>query len=168
MSIVGPTYNLVMSIVLSIAGFVLCCYVGMYWYEGRIAATWPTAKGVVIESNYSGNPLGDSRNLPRIGAFKVFANIEYRYVVDGNAYQSNNIFASDSYFFAHGKKKAQELCRKFKKGQEISVSYAPENPGRSVIELGIHPNAFGAGLFGAILFVGGVFGVVRVRNETRH
>lgn len=134
----------------------------------RVSATsaWPTAQGTVLSSDVA----VDTTRLSG-GRFseEYRADIRYRFLVDGETYESNVFVLGLPKSFAD-RAEAEKIVEAHPAGGAVTVHYEPGNPARSALERGgTIPQAFGlmtltAGillLIGLLLAISGALGWAR-------
>lgn len=107
---------------ISIICFVFC---GYYTFKGMEAATWPKARGTVLNSKVSYSEPFDIHEVK----------VSYGYAVDGKSYTGDRFkYGAKLFLF---EKSALRLAREFSKGREISVYYNPLHAEQAVLEGGV-------------------------------
>ncbi len=130
-------YGMVVTIFLlfnTIIFLLACVYLVRKGYKSK---HWPSVEGTVIESRvYYSN--GES------------AHMTYSYVVNGRKYTGNNITVESIFWYTT--RSAGRIASRSKKGDRIKVYYNPENPGDSVLKVGVCPETY-IGLVLGIIFL---------------
>jgi hypothetical protein len=148
------------------------CGIMLQW-STRTAASikdskaWPTAQGTVISSQ----ALSDSSRIKGGGYNHYYTvDVTYKYLVNGNSYQSNVFVFGIPKSFADSAE-AQSVVAAHPVNGNVTVYYDPADPGRSCLEPGTVPPQFGlitlmSGgflLVGLLLLISGGFSVARSR-----
>ena len=113
--------------------------------------SWPTTEAVITRSSVfrAGGSSGQSYEPL----------VEYEYYIGERKYTSDRIgFGS---YLTWGRSEAEGIADKYEVGEIVPAKVDPDDPERSVIEIGVHRNAWKIPLFGAILCV--ISTLLRVR-----
>jgi hypothetical protein len=96
---------------------------------------WPSTQGKVLSSSVNAQ-WHDGRS-DSFAAEWYRAHVVYEYYVDGARYQGDRV-ATQSENVWHGhRRSAERVVEKFTKGATVTVHYAPNEPRRSAIAIGI-------------------------------
>ena len=121
------------------AGVVLLA-VGVYvGVQGERSRNWPTAPGIITESDVQSN-----RSLTGRRRRSSSARITYQYLVNGKSY-NNDVVSYGMGLFEN----EYTLVRLHPQGSRVDVHYDPGNPARAVLDPG-------AGLVSLLAVLGGV------------
>lgn len=101
--------------------------------KSKASENWVETKATIIKSN-----LDALEYVGGSAARSYKPNIAYKYYVMNNEYVSKRIFYG-SLIRTNTSKSSKETIHKYKKGDNISIYYNPNNPSQSVIERGINP-----------------------------
>jgi len=114
--------------------------VGLYMgVQGERSRTWPTAPGIVTESEVQSNSnVAGRRNRSR------WARIVYRYPVNGTFYTNDLVSYGKGLF-----ENEYTQVRLYAQGSRVEVRYDPGNPARAVLDPG-------AGLASLLALLAGV------------
>ena len=101
----------------------------------KASASWPAADGEVVKSAV----VLDSSRI-RGGGYNVTyrADINYRYVVNSKAYESNVFTFGVPHSFANRAEADAEVAR-LAVGRHVEVRYDPDDPARSCLQPGVVP-----------------------------
>ncbi len=125
---------------------------GAVW-EAFSSLTWDEAPGVVSRSYVA------SSAVEREGSRLLRRNVPFVYVdyrVDGKRYTTRRLQIGDPGMGLHVL--AEGLIEDYPKGEQVQVSYDPDDPSRAVIEAGPRLGNLWRFLFGLALYVGGKIG----------
>ena len=135
----------------------------------KVSATnaWPTVQGTVLSSEIA---VDTTRRLSG-GRFneQYRADVRYRFLVDGETYESNVFVLGLPKSFAN-RAEAEKIVEAHPAGGAVTIHHEPGNPARSTLEPGgTIPEAFGlmtltAGMFlliGLLLAISGALGWAR-------
>ena len=107
--------------------------IGLSRYQaGKASTAWPFVKAQITYSHASyhkGEP--GSEYMPTV---------KYSYTVTSKRYTGNRITASDVY--EKSKSGADDILRQYPVGGQVSVYYDPENPGSSLLKVGVKQNIY--------------------------
>ncbi len=101
-------------------------------YDSR---DWPTAKGVILSSEYSVEHVietdddGDTREYER-----YHPKIIFEYEVASNRYSSDNLTTGWLETITH-EPEAKEIINKYEIGKEVDIYYDPDNHDFAILEL---------------------------------
>ena len=123
-------------------GLALYGFVGLR-VASRTTARWKTTKGRIVDVSISGADYFRYSNTPNY----YIPEITYRYVVKGVEYESwrTSLYPRDQRIenvklepvSAGQQREARKIRKKYKKNSPVTVYYDPENPGESVLHVGI-------------------------------
>ena len=146
----GGPWAWVVIMVLGLA--VMIWGLGAVW-EAFSSLTWDEAPGVVSRSYVA------SSAVEREGSRLLRRNVPFVYVdyrVDGKRYTTRRLQIGDPGMGLHVL--AEGLIEDYPKGEQVQVSYDPDDPSRAVIEAGPRLGNLWRFLFGLALYVGGKIG----------
>jgi hypothetical protein len=118
--------------------------------NGRKAAAWPTAPGIVVSSEVVTRAMGGGRVLLPV--------VTYRYEVAGAALESIGLRVGAPALF-NSRARAQALADRYPAGSQVTVHYDPASPTIAALDLRVG-EGYGpliAYAFGGTFFVLGVF-----------
>lgn len=97
-------------------------------YATRMASkTWPTANGVIIQSEIEAHTSTSSEDPEKEETFTSALKIAYEYRVDGNRFKGTKIALSSP------SGNAQQLVARYPKGKSLPVYYNPDKPQQAVL-----------------------------------
>lgn len=96
----------------------------------KTAETWPTTQGEVISSSIGTEHSGTAGNSNT--TFK--AKIKYQYEAGGRTRQHHKLCIGGQ-LQVSWRSKAEEYCRRYSVGQQVTVHYNPKNPADAVLEV---------------------------------
>ncbi len=100
-------------------------------YDSR---DWPTAKGVILSSDYSIEHVVETDDDGYTREYDVYwPNIYYEYSINSNKYTSNQITSGWSERITH-EHEVKEIINKYEVGKEVNVYYAPHNHDFAILE----------------------------------
>lgn len=117
-------------------GAIALVWGGYTFRQARVSASWPTVEGTVIQSRLAYVTAAD-RNTPD-GQRARERDLVYRYVVDGQAYESRLISYSDDAPLAllWPRIHDERLLERYPRDAVVTVHYDPDDPARAVLETG--------------------------------
>ncbi|SKA97309.1 Protein of unknown function [Prosthecobacter debontii] len=123
----------------------------MVWFgwtgfsKSKASENWPTAPGVISSSRVVEHTKRSSGTTNK----KFEAKIHYRYEVNGQSYQSDQVTFMDGRF--NTRSSAESLANQFPTGLEVKVFYNPEAPAEAVLKRDISLLTLGL-MIGGVLF----------------
>jgi len=132
--------------------FLLCGLFVLYHGSGqfisaRKSVDWPKAKGTVFVSQMDNKSDSDGTTF--------HAQVAYSYVVAGVKFSSNKVAYGD--YGSSDPDHAQEILNRYPINAVVEVSYRPDRPSESVLEVGVKTQAFFMPIFGLVFAtVGGL------------
>ncbi|ADI02888.1 DUF3592 domain-containing protein [Syntrophothermus lipocalidus] len=134
-----------------LAGIAVTIWGARIVYQALASLSWPSCPGRVVSSQ-----VKDISHEPRDGP-SYWAEVVYRYTVDGKEYTSENVFFGQYSSGSPGP--ARRLVDRYPAGKEVTVHYAPDNPALAVLEIGFSWAAFAVLLIGIIFTAVGAAGI---------
>ena len=99
--------------------------------RSETAALWPSVTGTVTASRYQESPVATADGDEHI---RYFANVAYRYEVDGKPYNCERIAFHG--IDPHTRLLAvQAIVDRYPAGATVRVRYNPDDPGEAVLEV---------------------------------
>jgi hypothetical protein len=118
------------------------------------ASAWSTARGEVVDSlvveEYEDTDLDNNVSTTRT---RYIPRVRYRYSVRGKEYVAERI--SFSAFRRWSEAGARKLVDRYEVGQEVTVRYAPREPGEAVLEMSGRLTTLGFIALGVVCVVAG-------------
>jgi hypothetical protein len=126
---------------------------GLTWWgwtivqTARASAGWPSVEGRILRSEVTRSTDGD-------GDDSYSPEVTYRYVVDGQSYESYTIkFGENAY---GNRNTAEAIAARYPDGSRVTVYYDPADPERAVLEPGVSAGSYIVFSIGAIFLVVGL------------
>jgi hypothetical protein len=125
--------------------FLFCCCAGFFFYGKHLkkelmnVQSWPTVKGVVVESEVLGST--NSRENSNRNSTTYSANVKYTYTVFNKQYTSSKLNWGGR-FESSSKEQIQAYADLYPVGKELTVYYNETDPLRSIVEIDIKSNTF--------------------------
>jgi len=124
----------IIAIILVVIGIFLF-YKGAYQYiQENNSNNWPSTEGTILISEWKRATNGPHK-----------AHIEYEYIVDNQAYESNFIHFAEF--------NPTNLVYKFKKNKKVPVYYNPHNPSEAVLITGASIKSISILIFMGLFFL---------------
>lgn len=115
------------------AGLAMMIYGIVTWFTARDSESWPSVEGTMTVSEVESHTSSGGRNQPSRTTYRP--RVAYEYVVDGRTYAGQHFE-----FVEHGDSDSgviERRLRGFEVGRTVPVFYDPENPARSVLQVGV-------------------------------
>ncbi|MDH3217219.1 MAG: DUF3592 domain-containing protein [Candidatus Krumholzibacteria bacterium] len=129
--------------------------------DAKASATWPAAYGKIVTSQVTKKSHQSRRNGRQRTTVTYWANLSYRYDVDGLRYTSDTVSFGE--YGSDDPEHARDVVHRYPEGKEVEVHYNPTDPEVAVLEPGVSRSSYlalGLGLVfsitGAALLVGGI------------
>ncbi len=132
---------------------VLLIYTAYNHFTTAAASTdWPTVPGTidsakVVEEKVKHSTRGSREPAP----FVYYAEIKYRYSVDGQDYNGDRLTVED--FATNDRERAEQIAMQYQAGQEVTVYYNPAAPNEAVLNPGESGGALGTLIMGLVFVV---------------
>lgn len=119
--------GIVIFVIISGLGFLALLRAMRARQKSKLAQTWPTTEGTILESALKEEP---ARNAIGNINLAYVLQVQYEYVVSGKTYQGDRVsFGTPAFNYITG----SNLLENYEEGTKTSVSYNPENPAESVL-----------------------------------
>ena len=115
--------------------------------KGRASEHWPSTEGVVISSTVRSHHRSQDRSRSRDSGITYSPEINYEYIVKQETLTSNSIkfgLVVGTLVDAH------RYVNKYSARQSVKVYYNEEDPYESVLETGVHEEAWFLPVFGSV------------------
>ena len=126
--------------------------------RSRASADWPTAPGEIRHASVD-------KHKDSSDHITHSANIKYEYKVEGTVYHGDRVSFDNSK--SSDSSHANEIVRKYPKGEKVDVYYMPDDPEVCVLEPGLTESYWFMPVVGLAFFVIGLPGVLSFRRSSR-
>jgi hypothetical protein len=118
---------------------------------GYASLKWPRARGTIVSSELEGYP-----DVPFSSRFRIrVPAIEYEFVVDGTRYTGSMVSVAVGTGYS-----ADNAIHKYRKGDEVDVSYDPIDPRRAMLQPGVYHDAYTFICIGTLLIACGACAMI--------
>lgn len=149
--------RLVFALIFLVGGLALTAYGFLALKDAQASGSWPYVEGQIVESKI--RKIHTSKQPKDNTSRRKYApSITYRYVVDGQSYEANNLSYGEGP--SNSESKVQKVVAKYPNGSSHRIYYKPSKPGTAVLEPGMKFQAWFLPVFGLVLLLFGFFGLI--------
>jgi hypothetical protein len=159
----GVRQRLVRSLLLLAVGMVCAAWSGLYAYMGLSSSSWPTANGVICDSEIATQDGDRSPSGRRTETF--IATVRYAYTIGNKQYTAERVCFGD--YGSSGGGRARQVQVRYPAGATVLVHYHPGNPKIAVLETGATWFIFLWVSVGTLFTLCGIVGLIRTSNAQR-
>ena len=138
-------------ICLIVAGLIFVSWGAGIMGEVYSTKRWPSTSGIITLSE-----IGSFRSRTKEGGIDTvyFPDVKYKYEVNGNEYESEDIGFEETQ--ATNEDDIKKFLKKYKVGNYVSVYYSPKNSQIAVLEPGVNKSSYFKLGIGILLLVSGL------------
>lgn len=158
-------------LVLGIAGWgflligLACGIFGIFFLrDGFASSAWPTADGTVIGTAVRTSIVGTGRRYAGRRSREYYAEVTYRYAVDGESYTSSRFAMGETQRKHSERGDALADARRFRTGSTIKVYYDPADPSSAILSPGAGIGAWVPSLIGILFAACGIGLLIAARK----
>ena len=154
---------MVRSFVLLVVGMVCAAWSGLHAYMGLSSSSWPTANGVICDSEIATQERDRSPSGRRTETY--IATVRYAYTIGNKQYMAQRVRFGD--YGSSGGGRARQVQTRYPDGATVLVHYHTGNPKIAVLETGATWFIFLWVSVGTLFTLCGIVGLIRAINAQR-